>query len=1077
MRNLQKRGSRWGLFVIVWALFLSFGVSPLSANAETVAQEVIIYGLNSTYLEKISIPSNIPQSYQINVGSGQAVTYKVTKGYSVKVSDTGCITPAYTYWKRGSGYSYSVKEGEDYDYYTLDAGDSTVTATTGGVTYTFTVHLEDYSTIYCEQVMDAYIAANITDDMTDRQLVEAICRFPAGYDYSAYYSSARSMIINGGGDCWASTSAIIMLSEKLGIKAWSRNGNKDPGAGSGHMNAMVELNGNYYELEAGYNMAKGDDGYRPYSVSERTSLFSYYYSSQGVTVYQYDGYDTTGTLDIPETINGYTVIGISEKAFSGSDFTEITLPDTVVSIGDFAFSGCEKLTILSIPASVSSIGTGMFSDCTALTNITIADGNESYKAEDNVIYSKDGSVLVTCPAAANVTIPGTVTEIADYAFYYNTNLTKVTIPSSVITLGEAAFGNCSKLTSVSMKGGALTTIGNHCFRNNYVLPVIKIPASVTTIGAYAFSSCSKLSHIYFMGNTPVFGADIEGTYYDSVFDYCTVSAYYPVGNTTWTTDALTDHGGTVTWGTWTAGQAVSLENANIILEQTEYTYNKTHHKPATTVSLGDVILTENTDYVVSYSNHYNAGTATVTIVGIGNYEGEVTTTFTINKAELNAYAYVKSYKIIENDITEITYVSGEGGQTYSSSDESIAMVNDQGTITGMSVGEATITVQIPESENYYAATTTLTIWVTHDPNGQIVDNTVTDGTIQVHCTRCNKTYAATVPTRFTVYWGKEGSSYYVSSIAKQQAVGTKLACLASDSTNADLDEMEIISDNTEVAVIEDGSYVRFVKAGTVTITVRPKYNPSIGRTYTFMVTEGSEIGESGTTGDDEAGDNSGENSSETVEYYNSKTGITISVPVDGTKTATFVSLDESKAKGAVTIPNTIQVDGVTYSVTAIGANAFKGNTKLTSVKMGSKVKTIGANAFSGCSKLKSVTIGKNVTTIGDKAFYKCKKLTKITMGTKVTEIKASAFEGCTALKSVTVKSKKLKTIGKKAFKGCKNLKTISLKTTKLTKKSVGSNALKGTNKKLTIKVPEKSVKKYKTYFKNKGNKTVNVKKG
>lgn len=57
------------------------------------------------------------------------------------------------------------------------------------------------------------------------------------------------------------------------------------------------------------------------------------------------------------------------------------------------------------------------------------------------------------------------------------------------------------------------------------------------------------------------------------------------------------------------------------------------------------------------------------------------------------------------------------------------------------------------------------------------------------------------------------------------------------------------------------------------------------------------------------------------------------------------------------------------------------------------------------------------------------------------------------------------------------MKIIILKSTKLTKKSVGKNALKGTNKKLTIKVPKKKVKKYKTYFKNKGNKTVKVKKG
>jgi len=1119
MRLVQREMQLKALRVLVLALLVIFGFSAVPVNAASTVQEVTIYGLKSTYLEKVTIPAEAPQSYQINVGNGQTVTYKVTSGQSVKVSDTGCITPAYTYWKRGSGYSYSVSEGEEYDYYTLKSGDSTVNATTGGVTYTFNVHVVDYSTIYCDQVMDAYIAANITEDMSDLELVKAICRFPAAYDYSASYSSARDMVINGGGDCWASTDAIMLLSEKLDIKAWRRNGNRDPGAGSGHMNAMIELNGKYYELEAGYAMSKGDDGYRPYNVKTRTTLFSYTRSSAGITIYQYDGYNQEGALVIPETIDGYTVIGLGEKALSGCEFTSITLPDTIVSIGDFAFSSCINLTSIRIPESVSSIGTAIFASCTALNEITVATENENYKAVDNVIYSKDGSVLVTCPVASQVTILDTVTEIAEYAFYYNNNLTKITIPSSVTTLGEAAFGNCSKLASIDIEGNSLTTIGNHCFRSNSVLTVLKIPESVTSVGAYAFAYCSKLDHIYFKGNAPAFGTDVDGTHYDNVFVSCTANAYYPEGNATWTSDVTTNHGGTITWATWTVSEAVSIEDASVTLEKTEYTYNKTTYTPAVTVTLNGVTLTENTDYAVQYSNNYNAGNATVTVVGIGNYEGEVTTTFTINKAELNATAYARSYKIVENRTTEITYVSGEGGQTYSSSDEGIVKVNDQGVITGVSAGQATITVNIPESANYKAATATITMQVTHDPNGEIEDSTVIDGTIQVHCPQCNETYTATVPTKITVYWGKPGAGSYSTAIAKQQTVGTKLECVVVPSGNADLNEMEILSDHTDIAVVENNCYVQFMNAGTVTITVRPKYNPSVARSFTFTVIDDSSSGDNeategdtnestdnntedkkdeatdNNTGDnkDEATDNNaGDNkneatdnkedsnnneSTEQVKYYNSESGIYASISSDGAKTATVTAMDESKAKGVVQIPDSILVDGVAYPIVTIGENAFKNNTKITSVKMGSKVKTIEANAFAGCSKLRSVTIGKNVAVIGGKAFYKCKKLNKIVLGTKVTTIKTSAFEGCTSLKSVTVKSEKLKTIGKNAFKSCKKLQSMNLKTTKLTKKSVGKDAFKGTHKKLTIKVPKKYVKKYKSYFKNKGNKKVKVKMG
>ncbi len=149
-------------------------------------------------------------------------------------------------------------------------------------------------------------------------------------------------------------------------------------------------------------------------------------------------------------------------------------------------------------------------------------------------------------------------------------------------------------------------------------------------------------------------------------------------------------------------------------------------------------------------------------------------------------------------------------------------------------------------------------------------------------------------------------------------------------------------------------------------------------------------------------------------------------------------------KGTVKIPAAITVDGITYKVTAIAANAFKNNKKVTKVIIGSNVKTIGKNAFSGCSKLKTVSMGKNVATISDKAFYKCTALTKITIPSKVNKI------------------------GKSAFYGCKKLKTITIKTTKLTKKKVGTKAFKGIYSKAAIKVPKSKLKSYKTMLKSKG---------
>ncbi len=148
--------------------------------------------------------------------------------------------------------------------------------------------------------------------------------------------------------------------------------------------------------------------------------------------------------------------------------------------------------------------------------------------------------------------------------------------------------------------------------------------------------------------------------------------------------------------------------------------------------------------------------------------------------------------------------------------------------------------------------------------------------------------------------------------------------------------------------------------------------------------------------------------------------------------------------GNVTIPDIVTIDGITYKVTAIEANAFKNNKKITKVTIGKYVTTIGKNAFMGCNKLKNVKLGASLTTIGDKAFYKCTALTKVTIPSKVSKI------------------------GKSAFYGCKKLKTITIKTTKLTSKTVGSKAFKGTPKDAKVKVPRKSLKDYKKFLVKKG---------
>ncbi len=160
-----------------------------------------------------------------------------------------------------------------------------------------------------------------------------------------------------------------------------------------------------------------------------------------------------------------------------------------------------------------------------------------------------------------------------------------------------------------------------------------------------------------------------------------------------------------------------------------------------------------------------------------------------------------------------------------------------------------------------------------------------------------------------------------------------------------------------------------------------------------------------------------------------------------------------KTATKITIPATVEIDQVTYTVTAVAQKALYKNTKIKTVTIGKNVTVIGKSAFEGCKKLKSVTLPESLTQIGDRAFYNCVALTKIVIPSNVTKI------------------------GKQAFTNAKKLKNIVIKTTKLTAKNVGAKAFKGTAAKAVVKVPKSKLKSYQKILVTKGvNKKATIKK-
>ena len=200
-------------------------------------------------------------------------------------------------------------------------------------------------------------------------------------------------------------------------------------------------------------------------------------------------------LNIPEEIDGYIVTGIADGAFKESDMRLVILPDTIETIGEYAFYKCQSLSHMklpqnvsvigdyafygctswknaiipssahtigvaayaacfaieeiNVPASLINIGDMAFSGCSRLVNIIVDEANPLWKSVDGVLYSKDMKTIYSYPLGRKndvFTIPEGVENIHYKAFALNTKLTTINLPSTIKTIGEEVFIAAPDLT-------------------------------------------------------------------------------------------------------------------------------------------------------------------------------------------------------------------------------------------------------------------------------------------------------------------------------------------------------------------------------------------------------------------------------------------------------------------------------------------------------------------------------------------------------------------------------------------------------------------------------------------------------
>ena len=457
-------------------------------------------------------------------------------------------------------------------------------------------------------------------------------------------------------------------------------------------------------------------------------------------------------------------------AYNG-DSENITIPSTidgkeVTCIGDSALANFYYTKSITIPDSVTSIGEGAFSYCYNLYNITVDPDNKYYTSIDGVLFNKEKTTIVCCPSGykettysipdgvtkidslafnccenlTSITIPNSVISIDFYAFEYCSNLKSLTIPDSVasidntafsycynlndinvdpdnknytsidgvllnkektelircpggnerttysvpdsvINIGYMAFGNCQKLTSVTIPN-SVTSIEDYAFTDCESLTSIIIPDSITIIEDSVFYNCSNLKSITIPNSVKSIG--------DSTFFNCDnlTDVFYNGSESDWANIAIIDWGNDPLENATIHYAYKDISSCTMSLPTATQYFRGTRIKPVLTVKDGETTLKAGTDYTATYTNNLSVGTATITITGKGNYKGTVTKTFDVVQRSINNCTVeldAQSYNFTGTRIKPSVKVYCNGTEMYSGN-YTIAYSNN------LSAGMATITL-------------------------------------------------------------------------------------------------------------------------------------------------------------------------------------------------------------------------------------------------------------------------------------------------------------------------------------------------------------------------------------------------
>ena len=406
------------------------------------------------------------------------------------------------------------------------------------------------------------------------------------------------------------------------------------------------------------------------------------------------------SIDIPDSVTL-----IEDSAFENCSSLEgkVVVPDSVTGMGNAVFKNCSKITEAVLPNIRQNVMPSTFEGCTSLEKIALPDTITTIRdyafknctSLKEITWSKSINAIwkyafAYCDALEKIDIPDTVTSIGEGVFYDCDGLTSMSVPNSVTSIGAKLFYDCDALTDVKL-GNGITSLPDSTFQHCDVLASIVVPFRIASIGSNVFKDCVKLTEVTIPRRT----TSIQTT----AFSYPDILTIYGVSGTTAETYAG-DIGATFV--------AIDKPATGVTLSKTELTLNKGQSaKLFVTVEPND--FTDATKWKTSDSavatiaddgtvKAVGVGTATVSFIA-GNTKASCTVTVLQPVTRLS---FTKSsYELDGGDTVQLAVnISPEDAANkdivFSSSDESVATVDQAGLVTALKKGTATITVAVQD---------------------------------------------------------------------------------------------------------------------------------------------------------------------------------------------------------------------------------------------------------------------------------------------------------------------------------------------------------------------------------------------